>query len=225
VAIGFVLQSRPYRETSALLEILTADAGRVGCVARGARGPRSRLRAVLQPFGMLELELIGRGELKTLTAADAVASPPRLSAERLLYGWYVNELLLRLLARDDPHPALFGAYAQTLEHLSEADATPALRRFEWTLLHELGFGLPDIPADANGEWVLDGTGDWRLAADGNGIATSTLQALADPAQSMTELQARQARRLLKPLLDRALGGKPLASSRMLQDFRARNPAA
>lgn len=225
MSLAFVLQSRPYRETSSLLELLTADAGRVGCIARGARGPKSRLRGLLQPFGMLELQLTGRGELKSLAGADAVVPPPQLSAERVLYGWYLNELLLRLLARDDPHPALFSAYTQTLERLADSDATPALRCFEWRLLHELGFGLPETPADDAGHWLLDGAGEWRPATPDTGIAASALRALTDPKLPMTAAEAKQARRLLKPLLDRALGGKPLASSRLLRDVRARHPAA
>ncbi len=223
--LAYILQSRPYRETSALLELLTVDAGRIGVVARGARGAKSRLRGTLQPFALLEVGLAGRGELKTLSHAELESPPPPLSAERVLYGWYLNELLLKLLAREDPHPAMFAAYARTIESLAGNAADAALRRFEWALLHEIGFGLSDLPDDADGHWAWSPNGDWRAVAPGAGVDSDTLRALMDPSQTMNQTQRGEARRLLKPMLDHALGGRTLETSRLMRQFRARSPAA
>ena len=223
--LAYVLHSRPYRETSALLELLTVDAGRIGAVARGARGAKSRLRGSLQPFALLDVGLTGRGELKTLTHADLESPPPVLAAERVLFGWYLNELVLKLLAREDPHPRLFAAYACAIEALRGDAAESALRQFEWALLHEIGLGLAELPAGEGGHWAWQAGGAWRPAEDGRGVARSTLAALANPALSLDAQQRREARRLLKPMLDHALGGRRLASSQLMQAFRARAPSA
>jgi DNA repair protein RecO (recombination protein O) len=194
-------------------------------VARGARGPKAKLRGSLQLFALLEVGLTGRGELKTLTHADLVAPSPSLNAERVLYGWYLNELLLRLLAREDPHPVLFAAYARAIEALIGEEADAALRRFEWTLLHELGFGLAALPDHEEGHWAWTPGGEWQAASPEHGVATSTLAALTNEAVTMSALQCIEARRLLKPMLEQALGGRPLATSRLMREFRARARSA
>lgn len=138
----FVLHRRPYRDSSLLLEIFSDEHGRVGLVARGARRQRSRLTALLQPFTPLLLSWSGNGDLAALTGAEAAAPPLSIAPARLFSGWYVNELLLKLLRRHDPHPALFIAYRQVLERLAgtEPEAV-ALRLFEHQLLREIGYGL------------------------------------------------------------------------------------
>jgi len=162
---AFVLHHRPYRDTSALLEIFTPEFGRVGLVARGLRSAKSRLQGVVQPFCPLLVSWSGRGELATLTGCEAGGGMIRLDGARVLSGFYLNELLLRLLHRHDPHPALFECYAQTLHLLQQPDidaqgraiakgsasvaggrmpgATEqrALRIFEKHLLREIGYAL------------------------------------------------------------------------------------
>ena len=139
---AYVLHSRPYRESSVLLEALSPNHGRVGLVARGARGARSRWKGVLQPFRPLLLSWSQRGELATLTGADQVAAPPMLVGESLFCAIYANELLVRFLQRSDPHPGLFERYRRMLGQLAAAEPTqPILRLFEYHLLSAAGFGL------------------------------------------------------------------------------------
>ena len=138
-----VLHARPWRETSLLLECLSRDHGRVGLVARGARGNRSRVsRSVLQPFQSLLLDFSGHGELASLSAVEPVGAPRRLQGEALLAGLYLNELLVRMLARQDPYPGLLQRYEVTLDALvTGRDLAWHLRRFERDLLAMLGYGL------------------------------------------------------------------------------------
>ncbi|HEB57531.1 MAG TPA: DNA repair protein RecO [Gammaproteobacteria bacterium] len=143
---SYVLHSRPYRNTSKLLDVFSREQGRRVLVARGARQGNSRLQGQLLPFIPLLLSWQGNGEVQTLTAAEAGTQIAPLTGQKLLTAFYLNELLLRLLARDDPHPALYDAYAQTLQRLSgspeqSADEEAGLRIFECFLLQELGYGL------------------------------------------------------------------------------------
>ncbi|MEO8810650.1 MAG: DNA repair protein RecO [Rhodanobacter sp.] len=140
---AYVLHARAYRETSLLLECLTRDHGRLGVVARGVRGERSRLRrAQLEPFQPLALGLLLRGEMATLTAVEAVGTPQRLTGEVALAGLYLNELVVRLTARQDPSASLFDAYAVTLARLAAGESPGwSLRRFERDLLEATGYGL------------------------------------------------------------------------------------
>lgn len=140
---SYVLHSRPYRETSLLLECLTRDHGRIGVVARGVRGEKSRLqRAQLEPFQPLVLDLMARGELATLTGVEGIGAPQRLSGEAGLAGLYLNELVVRLTGRQDPHPELYEAYARTLRRLADAEPLAwTLRRFERDLLETVGYAL------------------------------------------------------------------------------------
>src|SRR6185437_10727813 len=111
---AFVLHTRPYRDTSLLLEIFTPDYGRVSTLARGARGLRSRFKGLLQPFVPLLLSWYGKTELMTLSAAESQGKVLDLTGEKLLCGLYLNELLMRLLHRYDAHPQLYIVYQETL---------------------------------------------------------------------------------------------------------------
>ena len=145
LAEAWVLHSRPFRETSLIVEAFSRDFGRMGLVARGGRRPRSRLALAALPFRLLLLSWTGRGELATLIAVESAPhnspmAPP--AGEKLLAGMYLNELLLRLTRREDPHPELFDHYTLALGDLCVAGPMePALRRFELDLLVSLGFGL------------------------------------------------------------------------------------
>jgi DNA repair protein RecO (recombination protein O) len=140
---AYVLHSRPYRETSLLLECLTRDHGRIGVVARGVRRERSRLqRAQLEPFQSLAMDLLQRGELAALQAVEGAGAPVRLIGDAGLAGLYLNELVVRLTGRQDPQPELFAAYAQTLPRLATSEPLAwSLRRFERDLLEAIGYGL------------------------------------------------------------------------------------
>jgi DNA repair protein RecO (recombination protein O) len=162
---AYVLHSYPYRETSLILQVWTEKHGRMGLVAKGARRPKSPSRAVLVPFQPLALTWFGRGELRTLKAAEPSAPATPLGGQALLSAFYLNELLLKLTQRDDPHEGLFDAYDAAIAQLRErsrktGDAAPGnpgvsepaaangfspiepvLRRFELKLLQELGYAV------------------------------------------------------------------------------------
>src|SRR3954464_9342317 len=107
---AFVLHSYPYKETSLIVDMFTRDYGRVALVAKGAKRPLSKLRGVLQTFQPLSISWSGKTEVRTLTAAEWIGGLVPLEKSALLCGFYLNELLVKLLARDDPHPALFDHY-------------------------------------------------------------------------------------------------------------------
>lgn len=147
---GFVLHSYPYRETSLIVEVFSRDHGRIGLVAKGARRPMSQLRGVLMAFQPLLIDWSGGGEMKTLVRAEWQGGQPLLGGQALLCAYYLNELLMRLLPREDPHPVLFRAYGDALRALAAGDGQEViLRRFELALLRELGYGL-QLDSDADG---------------------------------------------------------------------------
>ena len=149
---GYALHSYPFRETSLLVEVFTRNLGRISLVARGARRPKSALRGMLLSFNPLALSWSGKAELKTLHGAEWRGGYMTLKGTALICGFYVNELLLKLLHRDDPHPSLFDAYEQALHDLcSGNDLAATLRRFEVCLLRELGYALSldrDVASDS-----------------------------------------------------------------------------
>ena len=148
---AFVLHSYPYRETSLLVEVFTRAHGRLVVVARGARRPRSAMRGSLLAFQPLLLAWSGKGEVRSLHSAEWQGGQPMLSGDALLCGFYLNELLLKLLPREDPHEQLFDNYAGSLRRLAaEADSAPVLRGFEKQMLKELGYALDLERESANG---------------------------------------------------------------------------
>src|SRR6266540_2232203 len=139
---AFVLHAYPYRETSVIVEAFTPAFGRVAMVARGARRPRSELRGLLQGFQPLLLSWSGQHELKTLHKAEWRGGLPLVGGSALLCGFYLNELLLKLLPREDPHPQLYRDYEAALADLAAGDAqAPLLRFFELDLIAALGYAL------------------------------------------------------------------------------------
>lgn len=227
---AYILHVRPYRETSQLLEVLAREHGRVGLVARGARGPKARWRSFLQPFHPLHLSWSGRGSLQTLRHAEPAAQPPRLAGGRLLSAWYLNELLLGFTTRGDPHPELFAHYTAALTGLASAtDAEVPLRRFELALLYESGYGLVadrdaehGAPIDPDGHYVyqpergavpIDGDRTGHLVLTG-----ASLQAIAAGVFRGPQ-DLRLAKRLLRQLLDHHLGHRPLQTRRVYAQMR------
>jgi DNA repair protein RecO (recombination protein O) len=225
---AYVLHARPYRESSLILEAFSRSAGRVGLVARGARGGRSRWKNMLQPFRPLLLSWTQRGELGTLTGADQVASPPALAGEPLFCGIYVNELLVRFLQRSDPHPGLFDDYRELLGRLAAGGATqPALRRFELRLLEAAGFGLQLDEEHGSGEpiradaryLVLPEAGAVRREA-GPGDSDELVSGAALIALRSGEIGAAELRELkflMRRLIRYHLGGRPLKSQSLFRE--------
>jgi DNA repair protein RecO (recombination protein O) len=139
---AFVLHSYPYKETSLIVDVFTAEQGRMAMVAKGAKRPASNLRGALLSLQPIEIVFTGRGEVKTLTQATWLPGQPWITGKALMCGMYLNELIIKLVPREDPHPELFESYAATLLTLAASDEHSAiLREFETTLLAELGYGL------------------------------------------------------------------------------------
>jgi DNA repair protein RecO (recombination protein O) len=139
---AFILHSYPYKESSLIVDVLTVDNGRMAMVAKGAKRPGSNLRGALLSLQPVEIVFSGRGEVKTLTQATWLPGQPWLTGKALMCGLYLNELLMKLLPREDSHPLLFDSYAATLMTLAESNEHSAiLREFEIQLLAELGYGL------------------------------------------------------------------------------------
>ena len=144
---GYVLHTYPYKETSLIVEAFTRRFGRVALLARGARRPRSAMRGVLLSFHPLRFSWSGSADLANLRDAEWAGGVPLLGGRGLMCGFYVNELLLRLLPRDDPHESLFDVYAGALAGLASQEVSAVLRDFEKRLLAELGYA-PLLETDA-----------------------------------------------------------------------------
>lgn len=221
---AFVLHSRPYRDSSQILDILTAEYGRLALVARGSRRkrPGGSIAALLQPFIPLLLSFSGRAEMKNLTAAEAAGSPLTPGGSRLFSGFYINELLVRLLHQHDPHPGLFLAYSDALRALGDAaQVDEGLRRFELKLLQELGFGF-DLAVDGHSGQAVLADQWYRFDAESGLVLQETAAAMVQPAFPGNELLAMAAgefgdpvrgtaKRLLRQALASHLGDKPLKS--------------
>ncbi len=229
---GYVLHARAYRETSLLVESFTRDYGRVAFIARSVRGERSRFsRSLLQPFQSVSLSWVIKGELATLTAIEGVDSPLALSGESLLCAMYVNELLLRLTARNDSYPEAYDAYEHCLERLSnESNHAWALRCFERDLLKYLGYGLvldhePDsgLPIVAGNQYVYQvehGPRQWQPGLVGARIDGAGLLALHTDCIPIPE-HLSALKRLLRSVIAHHLGGTGLRAWALWQDMPAK----
>jgi DNA repair protein RecO (recombination protein O) len=229
---GFVLHAYPYRETSLIVEAFTADYGRVALVARGARRPRSELRGILQAFQPLSLSWSGVGELKTLARAEWRGGLPLVGGSALLCGFYLNELLLKLMAREDPHPRLYADYEHSLARLASGeDQAPVLRHFELRLLAELGYALPlthdvdtgaAIDPDARYYYAFDRGPRLTAAEPGRRyplVRGATLLALATLDFAAVD-SAAEAKRLMREVLDHVLDRRAVFSRRVVRDLRS-----
>jgi len=232
---GYVLHAYPYRETSVIVEAFTAAHGRVGLVARGAKRPRSELRGLLQAFQPLTLAWAGGGELKTLVKAEWRGGLPLPGGAALLCGFYLNELLLKLLPREDPHPGLFTAYEDALRALTREDSAGAqavvLRRFELCLLAELGYAVALTHEADTGAPVVAGEryhyafdrGPQRTLREPGArwpvVRGAALIALAEARYPDAET-AGEAKRLMRLVLDHYLEERRIFSRRVVQDLQA-----
>jgi len=226
----FVLHSYPWRETSLIVEVLSRDHGRVPLVAKGARRPYSTLRGVLMGFQPLLADWSGGGEVKTLIRAEWQGGQPLLTGRPLLCGYYLNELIMRLTAREDPHPELFDVYAHALSELADG-RMPAivLRRFELALMRHLGYALEleregdsGKPLRPDVEYIYRAEGGPVPADKGAGagdlISGATLLDMARDCFDSPRTQA-QSKVLLRWLISRHLGDKPLQSRRVLKELQ------
>ncbi len=229
---AFILHQYPYRETSRLLEVFTRDHGRLALVARGVQRPGSQLRAVLLGFQPVMLSWFGTGEVKTLHAAEWQGGIPQLSGLSLLCGFYLNELLLRLLPRDEAQPQLFTVYYEAIRELArvmpgqaEPRIEPVLRNFERVLLQECGYG-PDWCQTCTGEPVsadgvysfLPGQG---IVAARTGLPGIEGRFLLGFAQGVPpdEHGLLQAKLLMRQVFAVILGNEPLHTRQLLRDLQ------
>jgi len=233
---AYVLHTYAYRETSLIVEALTGAHGRVALVARGARRPRSELRGLLQGFQPLLLSWSGHNELKTLHKAEWRGGLPLLGGSALLCGFYLNELLLKLLPREDPHAALYADYEAALSDLAAGgEQAPVLRRFELELLAELGYAMP-LTREAGTGAPIDPAARYHYAFDRGPqrvpehvaaeprrgaplVRGATLIALAEQRFPSAETAA-EAKRLMREVLDHHLEQRGIESRRVVQDLQA-----
>jgi DNA repair protein RecO (recombination protein O) len=238
---GFILHTYPFKETSVVAEVFTRSHGRVALIARGARRPASALRGLMQPFTPLLLSWFGKAELKTLHAAEWQGGLVPPQGRALMCGFYLNELLLRLLARGDAHERLYDRYVDTLDQLAR-DACPIdseraiyferiLRRFEKNLLAEIGYGATfDVDADSGrpidpaARYVFQPERGALLSAGQPGCPVSG-QTLIDLATDHFERQTTliEAKALMRTLINHTLGAKPLYTRQLLRELTDLNP--
>jgi len=214
---AYVLHSRPWKETSLLLDVFSAELGNLRVAARGVKGKkRSPLTGLLQPFQLLSITVNRSHDYYYLQRADLQTPAPILKGNASLCALYCNELLQRLLPEQDPHLSIFAAYQQTLEQLSEGETLdPALRQFEWHLLNELGYAI-DCVSTRDGQSVV-AENYYRVHEDGVTLAASRDNtcfsggALLAIANEQWRQSAREIKQIFRQLLSNHLGNKPLQS--------------
>jgi DNA repair protein RecO (recombination protein O) len=223
---AYVLHTYAYKETSLIVEAFTRRHGRVALLARGARRPRSAMRGILLAFHPLRLGWSGSGELSNLMQAEWGGALQPLGGRALMCGFYVNELVLRLLPREDPHEALFDAYGEALARLSAGEPYHAvLRSFEKRLLAELGYAplfdhdaLSGEPIEPGGSYVYEpDRGPVRSSHGDLIISGRTLLDLAADDYSRTETRD-EARYLMRALIGQRLHGQTLHTRSVLMEL-------
>ncbi len=222
---AYILHTRPYRDTSLLVDFFTPECGRVGAVARGVRQGKGNKRVLFNPFVGLLISLQGKTDLKLLTAIEADGPSCHLTGAQLYSGFYLNELLVRLLPEMDAHPVLFSRYRECLQQLrNDADLEPLLRDFEFALLRELGYAI-DFLTDAHSgaaivpelHYWFDAQAGFYHAQNSHQIAAAApifegrhILAIAERNFSVAETR-QAAKRLSRLMLQPLLGSRPLRS--------------
>ncbi len=225
---AYVLHSRNYSDSSLLIELITADLGRLPVIARGVKGKKRPTAGLLQPFSPLQVEWRGRGEIKSLTSFEQVGTTCKLTGDRLYCGFYLNELLIRLLARNDPHQKLYFHYSETISKLASGGSIePTLRHFEVMLLLELGYGLSleyescsgePIKADQRYHYQIEQGPMLSVNGDPNTVSGKTLMALAR-GDDWDATLLTEARQLTRTVLSYYLGDKPLRSRELFRGIQ------
>ena len=242
---AYIIHQRPYRDSSALLEIFSESYGRCALVAKGVKRPKSKLRGLLQPFQPLLISWVGKSELGTLTDAELFQQPIQIKPKYLASAFYLNELILYLLHRDDPHDELFHGYHSTITKLQQLSGSETdellwqshLRLFELMLMQSIGYGLvldhdvrTQYPIDSNSwyDYWMD-SGPVKIEAEttdirGVKVSGATLQMLSDRAvlfehsrqdNPVTLSLYKEAKRLMRTVVDHHLGSKVLHSRSLM----------
>jgi len=235
---GYVLHTYPYRETSLILQVWTEKHGRLGLVAKGARRPKSPQRVVLVPFQPLSLDWFGRGELRTLKTAEPTVPATPLAGQALLSAFYLNELLLKLTTRDDPHEGLFAAYDDAITAMRAitregkgASVEPVLRRFELRLLQELGYAV-QLDREAGTHAPIAAEREYLYIVERGPVAAAPGEQRADAIRlrglTLLDLERgrledpttiAQAKALMRLLINHSLNGQELATRAMVRDLQ------
>ena len=233
----YVLHTYPFKETSLVVELFSQQFGRIAAVAKGARRPHSAMRGMLQSFQILDGAWSGKNELKTLHSLDWSAGLTLLKGEALMCGFYMNELLLRLLPREDAHENLFEYYQATLKTLTENveltnNVATILRRFELKLLQEMGYAVPllldenDGDIDANKSYRYEAEygacefGGNKIGMQKNSVQLSGKTMLDMARDDYSDLQTQsQSKQLMRYLLAHYLGDRPLHTRQLLIDLQ------
>jgi DNA repair protein RecO (recombination protein O) len=230
---AFVLHTRPYRETSLVVEAITRDYGRMALVAKGVRRPRSAMRGVLMAFQPLEMTWSGKGEVVTLHNAEWQGGQPLLEGRALLCGYYMNELLINLLPREDAHEQLFEHYGQTLMALAACTSPDAtffsicLRGFEKHLLGELGYGLMLTHDTAGGVIRAQARYLYEMESGPRVVTDSSATAGTISGKTLLDLEAEsfgnptslaESKQLMRSLMAFYLNGRQLHSRRLFEEL-------
>lgn len=231
---AFIIHTRPYTETSLIVEVFSPDYGRIGLLSKGARNPKNHKRGILQPFQPLLLNWIGKGELPILSSVEQGKGLLHFDYKSRVCGFYINELVYKLLQRRDPHPQLYMAYAELMQTLNACslknkERELGLRLFEKKLLTEIGYGLIlDRDVDQgeliNPELVYRyvperGPEVYRsemyTAASSPLIVSGMVLHCIDRNQYPNEQIMQQAKQFMRYILQTLLGGKTIHSRRLL----------
>jgi len=227
LAPAYILHQYPYRDTSRIVEVFTSEHGRITLFARGANGAKSSLRGVLRPFQRLLVSWSGRTEACALSTAEIDGALTSLSKDRLMSGFYLNELLLKLTHRWDAHPDVFHSYAACMEALcAGAEEEPTLRLFEKRLLHDLGYGLElaqtddgvPVQSDRFYRFALE-RGPQLCVAEAPGAVYGQSLSDLDSGTFRDARSLRDAKRLLRTAIDACLDGRRLKSREVMRALR------
>lgn len=229
---AFVLHTYPFRETSLIVEVFSRDFGRMALLARGARRPRAAIRGLLMAFQPLEVAWAGKGEVLTLMKAEWQGGQPLLAGEALFCGYYLNELLMHLLPREDAHERLFSRYADMLGKLAADPAGKVreadLRSFEKALLQELGYGLT-LTHDSDGR-TIDPAAFYSYRMEQGPVRLEHGEAAAQivvgktlldlDAEDFSDPRSRQeAKALMRTLMAYYLAGKELETRKIFRELQ------
>jgi len=226
---AWLLHHRPFRDTSLILDLITPNHGRLAVVARGSRSSKSRLRGVLRPFLPLSVSWVGRSELGTLTGAEIHGAPVRLVSDALMSGYYLNELLLKLVPRHDPQPEIFEAYATTILTLqSDTDIARRLREFELELLRLLGYAL-NLDHDSGSQAIVHSESLYEYRVEQGAVPVgdregpmvfSGAELLAISRRDFEQADVlAAATRLLRGVIAYHLDGRELMTRKVLREMR------
>jgi DNA repair protein RecO (recombination protein O) len=229
---AYVLHTYPFRETSLIVEVFSRDFGRMALLARGARRPRSAIRGLLMAFQPIEIGWAGKGEVLTLMKAEWLGGQPLLVGDALFCGYYLNELLMHLLPREDAHEHLFVRYAEMLARLAVDPSgkvrEPDLRSFEKALLQELGYGLT-LSHDSAGEAIIP-AGYYTYRMEQGPVRVEHAEAAAQVVRGTTllDLEAEdfsdsrsrlEAKQLMRTLMAYYLAGKELETRKIFKELQ------